>query len=160
MKDIASLFKERKLPTTIKFEGWHADSGVALLFPPASIEMLTWAKKRVTQSVPSVYEEFLKSINGLFYRELSLFGVSPSLFKSNLLNRDLTEPWCITQAGADWHAEYPKADSTWLMFGSIEGRNENTGLFIDSSGDTYKIDSKKARNSGKFWELLEGVISP
>jgi len=96
---------------------------------------------------------FLKESNGLYYKDLILFGVSPSLFRGDGINRSQLGPMCITRANKEWRYEY-KAPSESTMVGYLEDWDENTGIFMIEDGVTYTINTEDK----KKFESLENLV--
>lgn len=143
-------------------DSWNVVSGLMCLFPPASSKMINWAEKQTARRIPDSYKEFLGSSNGLFFKDWSLYGISPSLFEGNLLDRDQRQPLCLTLANNDWRREksYPQESEEWLMIGYIEGETSNIDLFMDHSGIIGVINGQAIEKLPRLESLFKMMTEP
>lgn len=95
-----------------------------------------WFKKfsKMTEmEIPDFYQEYLKSMNGGFIYGMSLYGLTPSIYKSGLLNRSILECLDLTTANNSWYINY-NLDQKLFYFGSRHYNNvELVGYFFDGN---------------------------
>lgn len=83
--------------------------------------------------IPNIVKDFFININGLFAFGISLYGLSESMIKKGLLNRQNLECHDISIANKDWIKEY-SIDRNLFHFGSRDySYDEILGYFIDNN---------------------------
>lgn len=152
--DIRKYFLENQIKITESDSGWHADHGIALIYPRASHQMLGWAEKEINFIIPQKYKEFLLKSNGAFYKEWSFYGVPMSRFKTGMFG-DSLECLDITLANQNWKSEFNLPDTALTMIGGIEGYQENTGIFLDAEGNYFLVNSCRTEELKEFNDLLK-----
>ena len=93
--------------------------------------------------IPKVYSLFLQEINGCSFFDFDLFGLTPSIYKSGLLDRSKIQCFDLGIANRNWKLEY-KLDEGLFYFGNrAYSFHENIGYFMDNDGVIKSI-----RNNG------------
>ena len=133
-------FVSQNVATNLGAVNWHADSGVAAIYEPASEEMLAWAEGKLGRELPLEMRVLLAETNGFFLKKVTLYGIPPSLFKAGVLNRGRLQPLDIITANKFWRIKY-QVPLDHLMIGSIQGQSENTGIFMRQDGLVFRVDS-------------------
>ncbi|MBN1597517.1 MAG: SMI1/KNR4 family protein [Bacteroidales bacterium] len=104
------------------------------IFKPTPDSYLEKFEKHNNIEIPGIYKQFLKEMNGCYIFELSLFGLTPSIYEPDMDYSYSIECYDLAAANREWKYDY-KTDSGSFYFG---GRtylyNENIGYFIDSAG--------------------------
>ena len=89
--------------------------------------------------IPRIYKDFLLEINGCFIFDLSLFGLTPSIYETGLLDRSKVQCFDLGTANRNWISEY-NVDEELFHFGSrSHSYDENIGYFIDDTGRIKSI---------------------
>ncbi len=108
------------------------------------------------KEIPDFYKDFLKYINGGFIYGISLYGLTPSVFESGLLNRTVLQCLNLVTANTYWIAEY-KVEKDLFHFAS---RNytyeENVGYFFK---DGVIFCYRKNGELLKQWNSLEEMLN-
>jgi len=106
-------------------------------------------EQKTLRAIPDFYKDFLLEINGCFIYDLSLFGLTPSIFSKGTLDRTQLQCHDLLTANTDWIQNY-KVDKRNFHFG---GRSytfsENIGYFFDGN------EIKALRSNGrtiKSWQ--------
>jgi hypothetical protein len=126
------------------------------LYQPAGQSWIEQFQQRTHKVIPDFYKKFLLAINGCFIYDLSLFGLTPSMYTTGTLNRSILQCTDLTTANNTWIVEY-KIDSTCFHFG---GRaytySENIGYFF--TGTEIK-SLRKNGNTIKSWTSFSDFLT-
>jgi hypothetical protein len=120
-----------------------------VLFPGLSDTMIDryvqlWNAHRSLQPfrLPDAYRQVLRSLNGAWVFDLSLFGIPPSMCADPpLLNRGARQPLDISSAES-WSRSYKPGPAQFHFGGSPYTWDENLGYFLNEDG------SVEARRKG------------
>ena len=93
----------------------------------------SWINKFKTNTkikIPEIYQDLLLKINGCYIFDMTLYGLTPSLYNNKLLDRTKLQCLSLDTANTSWIKEYD-IDSKYFYFGSRSyNENENIGYFI------------------------------
>jgi hypothetical protein len=102
-----------------------------MLYKGANVNWFIEFKERTGKEIPKFYIDFLKSINGGFIYDISLYGLTPSLYNSGKLNRSILQCHDLTTANNNWIRGY-EVDPNLFHFGGRSYKDdENVGYFFD-----------------------------
>jgi hypothetical protein len=79
MTDPLAALRAHEIPICRNGEGWHVDSGAAAVYEPATDEMVAWAEGNIGRPMPRAFVAFLQQTNGLYVRDLVIFGADRPL---------------------------------------------------------------------------------
>ncbi|GEO02950.1 hypothetical protein AAE02nite_06140 [Adhaeribacter aerolatus] len=99
------------------------------LFEPIRISWNKDFQERTNRVIPDFYEDFLKTTNGGFIYDLSLYGLPPSLYNSGLLSRALLQCHDLTSANNSWIINYEIEREHFHFGGRAYTFDENVGYF-------------------------------
>lgn len=156
--DIKLHLKEKGIKITDSDSGWHTNHGIALVYPAATAEMVQWAEEQIQAKIPRLYKDFLFKSNGAFFKNWSFYGIPLSRFKTGLLG-DKLECLDITLANPGWKSEFHLSKANWLMVGAIEGFEENTGIFLDTTARIFLTNSSESKEVKDFAGLIENMTT-
>ena len=94
--------------------------------------------------IPLVYKQFLKEMNGCFIFDFDLFGLTPSIYETGLLDRSKVQCFDLGTANRDWIFEYEIEENLFHFGGRAFSYDENVGYFMDNAGNIKSI-----RNNGQ-----------
>ena len=89
--------------------------------------------------IPTVYSKFLQEINGCSFFEFDLFGLTPSIYRSGLLDRSKTQCFDLGTANRNWKLEYRLNEDLFYFGSRAYSFNENIGYFMDNDGAIKSI---------------------
>jgi hypothetical protein len=93
----------------------------------------SWINKfqnNIKIKIPEMYQNTLLKMNGCFIFDMSLYGLTPSLYNNKLLDRTKLQCLSLDIANTDWIKEYD-VDTKYFYFGGRSyNENENIGYFI------------------------------
>ncbi len=102
-----------------------------MLYEVADVNWFDEFTNRTGKEIPKFYKDFLKSINGGFIYDLSLYGLTPSLYNSGQLNRSILQCHDLTTANNNWIREYEVDPNLFHFGGRSYTYDENVGYFFD-----------------------------
>mgnify|MGYP006128358587 CR=1 FL=1 len=116
----------------ILYRPWIAQMNWGItLFQGADKNWFSDFFQKTNKVVPDFYMEFLELINGFFIYDMSLYGLTPSIYNSGLLDRENLQCHDLQSANKDWIKEY-KVSHELFHFGSrAYSEEENIGYFSD-----------------------------
>jgi len=144
---------------SIGHRAWIAPLSYSLeLFPGIDVESLRFYSQRFKISVPEIYQEFLREINGAFCFGMSLCGVPLSMLGSPpLLDRSRLQCHDLATAATTWVAGYNVPERFFHFGGRHYSYTENVGYFIDSDNNILCV-----RTSGEVlstWTSLTQFLA-
>lgn len=113
-----------------------------IIYPKTENQYFERFKSRHSIQLPKEYKDFLKSINGCKLYGISLFGLTPSIYKNEigLLDRSVFQCIDIGISNSFYKQEYNLKDTSYLMFGSgTYSYSENIGYFWNLKSNQIKI---------------------
>ena len=115
-----------------------------ILYQGADRNWIEQFEQKTQKIIPGAYKNFLLTINGCFIYDLSLYGLTPSIYLEGTLDRSQLQCHDLTTANTDWIFEY-KVDKNYFHFGSgFYTDSENIGYFFDD------IKIRSIRTNGEF----------
>lgn len=87
-------------------------------------------ENRTQTTIPNAYKKFLLTINGCFIYDLSLFGLTPSIYSKGTLDRSELQCHDLISANKDWIREYPLNQDYFHFGGHAYTYEENVGYFF------------------------------
>lgn len=134
---------------------------VMCLFSPAKKSWFTKFKKMYGKSIPTCYKEFLSVSNGIYFDELDLFGLTPSIYgRSGLLDRSTLQCFDLGDANKYWINGYD-VDKNSFHFGGREfSYDEIVGYFIfeDKSINVVRKNGEILSTYTSFKEFLDNEL--
>ncbi len=131
-----------------------------MLFPKVEIEWIEQFETKSTKYIPEFYRNFLNQINGCFIYDISLYGLTPSIFSSNQLNRSIVQCHDLLSANNSWIREY-NVEKSFFYFGSSHySDSENLGYFVDGNNELFSMlkDGTVISNWNNFESFLADEI--
>jgi len=104
---------------------------VISLFSPAKKAWFLNYKQKFGKPIPVIYQQFLLVTNGCFCYDFDLFGLTPSIQKSGLLDRKKLQCHDLGLANEYWINEYNVDKNSFYFGGRALNYNENVGFFIN-----------------------------
>lgn len=104
------------------------------LFENAPVGFITKFEKDNNTKIPLIYKEFLREVNGCFIFDFDLFGLTPSIYTTGLLNRSKVQCFDLGTANRNGIAEYDIDEKLFHFGGRAYSYDENIGYFMDSTG--------------------------
>jgi hypothetical protein len=102
-----------------------------MLYKGANVNWFIEFTERTGKEIPKFYIDFLKSINGGFIYDISLYGLTPSLYNSGKLNRSILQCHDLTTANNNWIRGYEVDPNLFHFGGRSYTDDENVGYFFD-----------------------------
>jgi hypothetical protein len=100
------------------------------LYKGADKQWLEQFEQETKKIIPTFYKTFLLAINGCFVYDLSLFGLPPSLYLNQTLDRSQLQCHDLGSANTNWIYEY-RVDKNSFHFGNrAYTHDENLGYFF------------------------------
>ena len=130
-----------------------------LLYQGADENLIEQFEQKTQKIIPSFYKNFLVSINGCFIYDLSLFGLTPSIYLKDTLDRSQLQCHDLSLANKDWIFDY-KVDKSCFYFGSrAYTYGENVGYFFgDNKIKSIKVNGKTVKEWMDFTDFLSDEI--
>jgi hypothetical protein len=100
-----------------------------MLFVGAELKWFEEFTERTNKNIPDYYKDFLRAINGCFIYDLSLYGLTPSIYSGGLLDRSNLQCHDITTANNQWIREYDVDSELFHFGGRAYSDEENIGYF-------------------------------
>lgn len=126
-----------------------------MLYQGANPEWFQEFQKRTMKEIPEFYLEFLKHINGCFLFDMSLYGLTPSVYETGSLNRTILQCHDLTTANNSWVYEYD-VDPKLFHFGSRHyTEDENVGYFF---ADEQILCFRNNGEQINQWKNLESML--
>lgn len=126
-----------------------------MLYQGANREWFQEFQKRTMKEIPEFYLEFLKHINGCFLFDMSLYGLTPSVYETGSLNRTILQCHDLTTANNSWVYEYD-VDPKLFHFGSRHyTEDENVGYFF---ADEQILCFRNNGEQFNQWKNLESML--
>nr|WP_319399222.1 SMI1/KNR4 family protein [uncultured Carboxylicivirga sp.] len=104
------------------------------LFENTPDEFITKFEKDNNVKIPVIYKDFLREFNGCFIFDFDLFGLTPSIYTTGLLDRSKVQCFDLGTANRNWIAEYDIDEKLFHFGGRAYSYDENIGYFMDSTG--------------------------
>jgi hypothetical protein len=114
------------------------------LFKGVNPNWLNQFTKLTNKTIPDFYCEFLLSINGCFIYNLSLYGLTPSIYTKGTLDRSSLQCLDLTTANNNWINEYNVSQDLFYFGGRVYSPSENIGYFVEQN-----LTIKSIRKNGK-----------
>lgn len=127
-----------------------------MLFPKTENDWIEQFETKSKKYIPKFYRNFLNQINGCFIYDISLYGLTPSIFSSNQLNRSNVQCHDLLSANNSWIREY-NVEKSFFHFGSSHfSETENLGYFVDGNQEIFSMlkDGKVISTWKHFDEFL------
>ncbi|MBK8807840.1 MAG: SMI1/KNR4 family protein [Bacteroidales bacterium] len=107
-----------------------------------------------------VYKDFLREINGCFIFDFALFGLTPSIYTTGLLDRSKVQCFDLGTANRSWISEYEIDEKLFHFGGRAYSYDENIGYFIDINGiiKSIRINGQIIKEWSDFSEFLRDEI--
>lgn len=131
--EFGGSFKDNNI--MIYNQKWIAPLKYAIrIFEQTPIEIIAKIEKDNNIKIPLIYKDFLQEVNGCFIFDFDLFGLTPSIYTTGLLDRSKVQCFDLGTANKNWIKEYD-IDEKLFHFGCrAYSYDENIGYFMDSSG--------------------------
>ena len=131
-----------------------------MLYQGADKNWIEQFEERTQKIIPSTYKSFLLTINGCFIYDLSLYGLTPSIYLEVTLDRSELQCHDLTTANTDWIFEY-KVDENDFHFGSgTYLYDEKIGYFFDDNKiRSISTNGKLVNEWMNFTDFLSDEIS-
>jgi len=129
---------------------WEASLAYAVqLYPPAKADWFTRYSRRTGTAIPPAYREFLLITNGCEVFEMSLYGLTPSMQRTEMLDRTVIQCFDLQEANQTWWREFT-AETGLFHFGSRNTSNVGqVGYFWGEEG-IRAIHRTSGRVAGKW----------
>lgn len=138
LDDHAKLLTDKSI--YIYHRSWVAPLNWAiLLFPKIEDTWIQKFEKMTGKTIPEFYSRFLSLINGCFIFDISLYGLSPSIFNDGLIDRKTSQALDLASANTSWINEF-KIEKSFFHFGSrAYNDHENIGYFVDGKNEIFSM---------------------
>jgi hypothetical protein len=87
-------------------------------------------KNNTKINIPSIYQNLLLKINGFFIFDITLYGLTPSIYTEGLLDRKILQCLSLDSANTQWIKEYKLDKKYFYIGGRPYNYEENIGYFI------------------------------
>jgi hypothetical protein len=102
-----------------------------MLYKGAEMKWFEQYREMTKRDIPEFYTNFLQVINGCFIYDISLAGLTPSMYMKGTLDRSILQCHDLKTANIDWIKEY-EVDRKYFHFGGRHySPTENLGYFFD-----------------------------
>ncbi|WP_157503060.1 hypothetical protein [Mangrovimonas xylaniphaga] len=130
-----------------------------MLYQGAQVNWFSEFTKRTGKEIPKFYIDFLISINGGFIYDLSLYGLTPTLYNSGQLNRSILQCHDLTTANNNWIREFDVDPELFHFGGRSYNYDENVGYFYDDQKILcYRKNGELINNWDTFSNMLSDEI--
>ena len=130
-----------------------------MLYQGANINWFAEFTNRTGKEIPKFYTDFLKNINGGFIYDISLYGLTPSIYNSGKLNRTILQCHDLTTANINWIMGYDVDPNLFHFGGRSYTDDENVGYFFDNQRILcYRKNGKLINKWDTFSEMLADEI--
>lgn len=130
-----------------------------ILYKGAEAYWIEQFEQNTQKIIPSIYKSFLQRFNGCFIYDLSLFGLTPTIYLKGTLDRTLLQCHDLITANIEWILEY-KLDQHHFYFGSrAYSFDENIGyFFVENKIRAIRTNGKIEKEWFDFTEFLNDEI--
>jgi hypothetical protein len=130
------------------------------IFGQTPIEFIKKFEKSNNTKIPLIYKEFLREVNGCFIFDFALFGLTPSIYTTGLLDRSKVQCFDLGTANRNWIAEYDIDEKLFHFGGRAYSYDENIGYFMDSTGiiKSIRTNGQLIKEWTDFTEFLSEEI--
>lgn len=130
-----------------------------MLYKGADDKWLEDFENSTEKKIPSVYKKFLLTINGCFIYDLSLFGLTPSIYLKGTFDRTQLQCQDLISANDSWVQEYA-VEQDHFHFGSrAYTYDENVGYFLrENQIMSLRINGETVKEWTSFTEFLNDEI--
>jgi hypothetical protein len=102
-----------------------------MLYTGAEAKWFELFREKTKMEIPEFYKNFLSQINGCFIYDISLFGLTPSVYLKGRLDRSKLQCHDLTTANIQWIKEF-EVDKKYFHFGGRQhSDSEELGYFFD-----------------------------
>ena len=131
-----------------------------MLYQGADKNWIEQFEQKTQKTIPGPYKNFLLAINGCFIYEISLYGLTPSIYLEGTIDRTQLQCHDLTRANTDWIFEY-KVDESYFHFGSgTYLYDEKIGYFFEGNKiRSITTDGKLVNKWLEFTDFLSDEIS-
>ncbi|PIQ21577.1 MAG: hypothetical protein COW65_08300 [Cytophagales bacterium CG18_big_fil_WC_8_21_14_2_50_42_9] len=121
------------------------------LFDPIKNSWIKDFQERTNKIIPDFYIDFLKTTNGGFIYDLSLYGLPPSLYTNGLLSRTIPQSHDLISANNSWIVNYEIEKEHFYFGGRAYTFDENVGYFYKN--DEIIIIRKNGETINKWYNF-------
>jgi len=135
---------------------WNAPLNWGLmLYKGAEIKWFEQFREMTKKEIPEFYKNFLSLINGCFIFDISLYGLTPSVYLKGTLDRSILQCHDLATANSQWIKEY-EVDKKYFHFGGRQySYSENLGYFFDGDKITAILPNGNVINEWtNYFEFL------
>lgn len=134
MKYISFGFIEENGEFRIYNRTWIAPLNYAIyLFDKTPQTFFEKYNSEYKKDIPNIYKTFLNELNGCNVFDLSLYGLTPSIYEKGIIDRSKVQCYDLGTANKFWKNEF-EIDKNMFHFGSRSySFDENIGYFLDST---------------------------
>jgi len=125
-------------------------------FEKAKLNWFEIFQEKTNKKIPNFYKEFLMEINGCFIYDLSLYGLTPSIYTKGLLDRSQSQCHDIGSANSTWIHSYEIEQDCFYFGGRAYNFEENVGYFCNKENKIISIlkNGKIVSEWNTFTDLL------
>ena len=130
-----------------------------ILYTAARKNWLDQFEQKTRKTIPNFYKKFLTTMNGCFIYDLSLYGLPPSFYLKETLDRSQLQCQDLLAANNEWILEY-NVDKNYFHFGSrAYSHDQNVGYFFwNDEIRSVRTDGKTVSTWNNFSDFLDNEI--
>ncbi|GHS85135.1 hypothetical protein FACS1894103_6410 [Campylobacterota bacterium] len=106
-------------------------------------------KNNTQIDIPHIYQNLLLQINGFFIFDISLYGLTPSIYAKGLLDRKMLQCQSLDDANTQWIREFKVSNTYFHIGGRSYSDEENIGYFIIDNKIQTILENGKIINEYK-----------